>query len=230
MGPGVRTLEYLDCPECGISREVTVSRGERRIVYFYCPTCTPRRLDIGCDLPGLPSDLSFLRAHGRQLIVQAISRVREEAEARRAASEKADVLLMTHLTDEQRRSFAAARRFDVISRYTDKLFYRIALLELFSHVDVLATDMAQPPATFLQGVSQIPNLGWPIREAAASAFLGDGCVKLCLHLHGSWLPAADAGLAYKLSLEVDEARIWIKGLRQRAGLKPESIRFAEVAF
>lgn len=225
MGPGVRTLENLECPECGVPRPVMIDRAPPRIVHYDCPTCLPHRMIIGCNLPGLPSDLSYLRAHGRELIETAIEAGREEVRAKRAANEKAEALLQQHLSPEQLRSYQAHRSFDVRSCFTDRLSYRIEWEEWGAFVSVCGIDTERSLKRFVQGMAMVPHLGSGIREAAARVFREKGSVRLCLRLLGPPLPVADSALALKLFVEANESRTWIKGMRYHLGLAPEPMTF-----
>lgn len=228
MGPGSRTLEHLDCPECGTPTPVKLQGGNDALVFLYCPACMPRCLVLGKGLPGLPSDLTYLRAEGPRLLEEAMEEMRDEIQARREAGERAEVLLKQHLSHDQLPSYTSHGWFDVASRYTDEVVYRIADEKYKTSVVVIGC-VEGGIRDFVTGLGRLPGLGLAIREAAANAFRENGSVRLCLHLLGGRLPNADSALAFKLYAEANEVQLWIKGTRMHLGLRPEVLTFTEVA-
>lgn len=228
MGPGSRTLEHLDCPECGAPTPVKLQGGDNALVFLYCPACMPRCLVIGKDLPGLPSDLTYLRAEGPRLLKEAMEPIRAEIKARRKANAKAEALLNQHLSPQQLDSFANHQWFDVPSRYTDQLSYRVAVEEYRASVFIVGTT-GGGFEHFVAGTRKVPGIGSSIRNAAEETFRKKGAVRLCLSVLGTWLPHADCALTFKLFAEADEVRLWVKGTRIYVGLRPEVIDFTEMA-
>jgi hypothetical protein len=188
----------------------------------------PDRLTIGRDLPGLPSDLAYLRLHGPRLIEKALASALDQMRVRTRARVRAEGLLRQHLSDQQLASYSTHVSFDVASRYTDQLVYRIQSADWGASVSVCATDTRSPLEGFSEGVGRLPHVGTTIREAATKVFGDEGAVRLCLRVLGLWLPAADSALAFKLFVETDEIRIWTKGMRIYLSMQPEIMTFTEV--
>ncbi len=221
MGPTPKAIENIACPECGVINRVTFRGGSSQSVHYYCPTCTPHYVKLGDHLPGLPSDLTYIRENGQRLITAAYSELQEVIRQHRGAAARAERLLLEHLNVVQRREYLSARSFYVGSVFDEELRYRVSITDRGGR----ASAHARSTAAFVNGISRIPGVGTSIRHAAERAFDEEGGLALCLTPMGPTLPAADTALSLKLFLEVDEGRAWIKGTRIYLGAAPEQIRF-----
>lgn len=238
MGPGMRVLEEVGCPECGTLRPLGVRGGGPGPVYFYCPSCLPQRVRVAEHIPGLPSDLTYMRNHGERLVAAAFEKVRNEIQARRAARDRATDLLREHLTEHQWFDVRRGEFFDVPSKYSEEIIYRVRLNDQGAIVEVIGRDLPvidprvrstepyeETVHRFACGLKSVPLLGQTIRTAALAEFRTWGSVPLCLRILGPWLPVSDYALGFKLFLESDEVRAWIKGMRMHLGQSPEEMVF-----
>ena len=216
------------CPSCGKVNALTFRGGGHQEVGYFCPVCLPQRVTIGRNLPGLPSDVTYLREHGPGLLRDAYERLRDLITARRQARDRAETLLMAHLDAHQQRLYSSSRYFHVASTHAAELRYRISVTEVKAQATALSPVVFHPLEGFVQSMRSLPGIGPRIRDAAIEEFRQRACVPLCLIVMGPVLPPADAALALKLFLETDETRAWIKGSRAHLGLNPEPLIFQPI--
>jgi hypothetical protein len=171
-------------------------------------------------------------------VEEAYEKVRYELQVRRAARDRATDLLCEHLTDEQRFDLRRGQFFDVHSRYSEEIIYRVRLNDQGAIVEVTGRSLPlidprvnttepyeETIRRFESGLKSVPLLGHAIRSAAFAEFRKWGSVPLCLRILGPWLPVSDYALGFKLLLESDEVRAWVKGMRMHLGQSPEETVF-----
>ena len=207
-GTGSKVAAGLPCPSC--QEPVTVYlRGLR--LWFTCSKCY-LRLSVDADVPGLPSDSSFLEESWRELALKEYEKERCHQEERAAACRRARRLLRGYLTQPQRRSYQRRRVVTVASRSIAGLSYLIEEKPSGAKATALIPSGARgavfrPPGHSPASIRRLPPLT-------------GSRVALCLHPQGG-LPPPDQLLALKLFLETNEARAWSKGTRFMLGLPPE---------
>jgi len=209
-GTGSKVAAGLPCPSC--QEPVTVYLRSLRL-WFTCAKCH-LRLFVDADVPGLPSDTSFLEESWRELTLKAYEKERRHQDERAAACRRARRLLRGYLTQPQRRSYQRRRAVTLASRSVAGVRYLIEEKPTGAYVTALIRRDARgavfrPPGHSPATVRRLPEQFTRSR------------VTLCLHPQGG-LPPPDQFLALKLFLETDEARAWKKGTRFLLGLPPEA--------
>lgn len=214
-GKGVGQYPCISCGRAVTvwyrSRSSTGSRGST--LWFTCQFCSAGTGEIGTEIPGLPSDTSYLRRNWRSIARDARTERRRKLTQQQAIRRRAETLLRGYLSAEQARTYDDRRVITVRSPSVAGLSYELSETDNGARITALVGSGTRGPDF------RPPGLADATIRRFADRFRS-GTVPLCLHPTGG-LPPADQVLALKLFIETDERRAWQKGTRMIRGLPPE---------